>query len=91
MLSKKTMIQNKAEINRLFNHLADNRGYTIIEMLFVCAIIVTISMMGMGAYSQQRKFGMETVCVTRLKQIAQYQESFRDLGDPSLNPDASYG
>lgn len=75
----------------LLGNACDDSGYTLIEMLFVCMIIVTIAMMGMGAYSQQRKFGIETVCVTKLKQIAQYQESYRDLGDPSLNPDASYG
>lgn len=70
---------------------SDEHGYTLIEMLFVCMIIVTIAMMGMGAYSKQRKFGIESVCVTKLKQIAQYQESYRDLGDPSLNPNSTYG
>ena len=85
------MAMLKFKICRLFNPLKGNRGYTIIEMLFVCSIIVTIAMMGMNSYSKQRKFGIETVCVTRLKQIAQYQESFRDIGDPSLNPEGTYG
>ena len=75
----------------LLGNACDDSGYTLIEMLFVCMIIVAIAMMGMGAYSKQRKFGIETICVSKLKQIAQYQESYRDLGDPALNPDASYG
>lgn len=66
-------------------------GYTIIEVLFVCAVVVAIALMGMGSYKAQRRFGIEMTCVSKLKQLAQLQESYRDIGDPSLNPDGSYG
>jgi hypothetical protein len=60
-------------------------------MIFVAGIIVTIALMGMGSYKAQRRYGMETTCVTKLKQLAQIEESFRDIGDPALNPTAAYG
>ena len=66
-------------------------GYTIIEMMFVCGIIVTIALMGTGAYRAQRRYGIEMTCVTKLKEISQIQESFRDISDASLNPGATYG
>ena len=66
-------------------------GYTIIEILFVSAIVVLVAMMGMGTFKAQRRFGIEMNCVSKLKQIAQYQEAYRDLGDPAVNPDGAYG
>jgi len=66
-------------------------GYTIIEVLFVAGIIVTVAMMGMGSYKSQRKYGIEMTCVTKMKELAQIEESYRDLGDPALNPLATYG
>jgi len=66
-------------------------GYTIIEVLFVCGIVVAIALMGMGSYKSQRKFGIEMTCVSKLKQLSQIEESYRDIGDPSVNPDSSYG
>jgi len=66
-------------------------GYTIIETIFVAGIIVAIALMGMGSYKSQRKYGIEMTCVTKLKQLAQIEESYRDIGDPSLNPAQTYG
>lgn len=69
----------------------NQNGYTILEMLFVCAIVVVVALMGMGSFKAQRRYGIEMNCVSKLKQIAQFQESYRDIGDSSLNPDGSYG
>jgi Tfp pilus assembly protein PilE len=69
----------------------NQNGYTILEMLFVCAIVVVVALMGMGSFKAQRRYGIEMNCVSKLKQISQFQESFRDIGDSSLNPDGSYG
>jgi Tfp pilus assembly protein PilE len=69
----------------------NQNGYTILEMLFVCSVIVVVALMGMGSFKAQRMFGIEMNCVSKLKQISQFQENFRDIGDPSLNPDGSFG
>jgi Tfp pilus assembly protein PilE len=66
-------------------------GYTLVEMIFVCAIVLVVALMGMGTQKSVKKYAVEKQCVTKLKQIAQLEESFRNIGDPSLNPDSSYG
>lgn len=83
----------KAMIHRIKKRIEaeSSSGYTLIEVIIVASIVTLIAMMGMGAQKSVRKHSFERQCVTRLKQIAQYQESYRNIGDPSINPDGSYG
>jgi hypothetical protein len=78
-------------ISYRIRNLENDSGYTILEILFVAGIVVTIALMGMGSFKSQRRYGIEMTCVTKMKELAQVEESYRDLGDPALNPSTTYG
>ena len=66
------------------------RGYTIIELVAVSAIVLIVTTMAFGSVSTVRRFSMEQRAVTKLRQLADAQERYRYSSDPTINPDGTY-
>jgi hypothetical protein len=67
------------------------RGYTFLEILGVTAIMVIVILMTQGMIRNYKRYSVEETCVQRLKEIAMHQNAFRNVGDPTVNPEHTYG
>lgn len=65
-------------------------GYTVIELMAVCAIVLIVTAMAIGSVSGIKRFSIEEKAVTRLKQLADAQERYRYSMDPTVNPEGTY-
>ncbi|MCG3152070.1 MAG: hypothetical protein GEEBNDBF_01358 [bacterium] len=69
---------------------AQRRGFSLIESVAVAAIIVIIAGLGMTVLPAMKQAQIQSRAVTRLKQIATWQENYRSSGDLGVNPNGTF-
>lgn len=67
------------------------RGFTLIEVLVTTLLVVIIAGMGLTIMPAMRRSAIQARAISRLKEFAGMQESFKGIGDLGLNADGSYG
>jgi len=66
------------------------RGYTIVELMAVSAIVLIVTTMALGSVSTIKRFSIEERAVTKLRQLADAQERYRYSSDPTINPEGTF-
>ena len=70
--------------NRLFGRSSE-LGFTLIEVLLVCAIIVILVGVGTASYLEAQRRAEEHRCAERLAELAVYEKMYsREFGDYAL-------
>jgi Tfp pilus assembly protein PilE len=67
------------------------RGYTLVELLGVTAIMVFVVLAAQGMTRNYKRYAFEETAVQRLKEIAKVENVFRFSNDPTVNPEGTYG
>ena len=63
----------------------------MIELIAVSTIVLIVGALAMGSIYNTKRFAIQEKAVARLRQLADAQERYRFSGDPSVNPDGSFG
>ena len=66
------------------------KGYTIIELIAVSAIMLVVAVMAVGSVSNIQKHSIEERAVHKLRQIADYEERYRNSNNYAVNPEGTY-
>jgi len=70
--------------NRPTGHFSE-RGFTLIEVLLVCAIIIILVSVGSASYLEAQRRAEEHRCAERLQELAVYEKMYaREFGDYAL-------
>jgi hypothetical protein len=67
------------------------RGYTLVEILGVTAIMVFLVLATQGMTRNYKKFAIEETAVQRLKEISKVEHIYRYSNDATVNPEGTYG
>ena len=71
--------------------MGQHKGYTLIEILGVTAIIIIVVFMTQGMIRNYKRYSIEETAVQRLKELARLENVYRSCNDPTVNADGTFG